>query len=306
MRLYKNFESWDANQDTVVSIGMFDGVHIGHARVIQATVELAKSRQLKSVIITFSNHPSEYFLPDHQEKLLSSPSEKLKLIEALGVDYIFLLPFDHFMANYSASQFVSDVLIQKLTCKAMVLGYDNHFGKNREGTISFLKNQYADQMEAISVEAAIIKDETVSSSLIKSKIGSNDIPGANELLGYAFELFGMVVEGNKLGRTIGFPTANLSLSDETKIVPPTGVYESNVFVKGQSLKGITNIGYRPTIENSSLIKIETHILDFDQDIYHELMTIQPGRKIRNEIKFESIEELKMQIKADLAQVHVTS
>ena len=306
MKLYKNFESWDANQNTVVSIGMFDGVHIGHARVIQATTEMAKSRHLKSVIITFINHPSDYFLPNHKEKLLSSPTEKIKLIEALGVDYIFLLPFDHFMANYSASQFVSDVLIQKLNCKAMVLGYDNHFGKNREGTISFIKTHYSDIMEAITVDAAIIKEETVSSSLIKSKIGFNDIPEANELLGYAFELSGKVVEGNKLGRTIGFPTANLSLTNETKLVPPTGVYESNVFVKGLSLKGITNIGYRPTIENSNLIKIETHILDFDQDIYHEFLTIQPGRKIRNEIKFESIEQLKLQIKADLAQVHVTS
>lgn len=306
MKLYSNFDLWDSNEAIVVSIGMFDGVHVGHAKVIHETVEMAKARNLKSVIITFSNHPSDYFISNHKEKLLSSSSEKVKLIESLGVDYLFLLPFDHFMANYSASHFVSDILINKLNCKAIVLGYDNHFGKNREGTIEFIQTHFADQMDSKVVEAAIINQETVSSSLIKSKIATNHIPEANQLLGYSFELTGTVVEGNKLGRTIGFPTANLALADANKIIPLTGVYESVVLVKGLSLNGITNIGYRPTIEDSNLIKIETHILDFDQDIYHEVISIQPGRKIRDEIKFESIEQLKNQIKADLAQVHITS
>jgi riboflavin kinase/FMN adenylyltransferase len=305
MKLYSNFDAWDISQDLVVSIGMFDGVHIGHKKVIQTTVDLAKSRHLKSAIITFSNHPSDYFIPKHSEKLLTSPAEKISLIEQLGVDYIFMLPFDHYMANCSATHFVSDVLIQKLSCKTIVLGYDNHFGKNREGTIHFLHSYFSDKLEAISVEAAIINDQTVSSSLIKSKIADNDVVGANQLLGYSFELPGIVVEGNKLGRTIGFPTANLSLEDSNKLIPPTGVYESIVRINGLYLQGITNIGFRPTIENSSLIKIETHILNFDEDIYEHEIIIQPGRKIRNEIKFDSIDHLKRQIQFDLAQVHIT-
>lgn len=306
MKLYRNFEAWDISQDIVVSIGMFDGVHIGHKKVIETTVNLAKSCHLESAIITFSNHPSEFFIPNHSEKLLTSPEEKIRLIEQLGVDHIFILPFDHYMANFSATHFVTDVLIQKLACKAIVLGYDNHFGKNREGTIHFLNSQFSDKLEAISVEAAIINDQTVSSSLIKSKIAENDVVGANDFLGYSFELSGKVVEGNKLGRTIGFPTANLLLADSKKLIPPTGVYESIVIINGLSLQGITNIGFRPTIENSSLIKIETHILSFDEDIYEQEIIIQPGRKIRNEIKFDSIDQLKNQIQLDLAQVHVTT
>jgi riboflavin kinase/FMN adenylyltransferase len=306
MKLYNTFGQWDSNKGCVVSIGMFDGVHIGHKLVIRHTVDLAKQNNIPSVIISFGNHPSDFFLPNHTEKLLTISSEKENLMNELGVDYLFLLPFDEFMANMSADKFVNDILIGQLHCQAIVLGYDNHFGKNREGTIRFIKEKYANQLASFEVSAAILHEETVSSSFIKKTILNDDIPLANQYLGYPYEISGTVIEGNKLGRTIGFPTANLQLSDSSKLLPTPGVYESIITIGDETFNAITNIGFRPTIEDSALIKIETHILAFDRDIYGAKITIYPGKKIRNEIKFESIDQLIDQIKIDLAKVHIAS
>jgi riboflavin kinase/FMN adenylyltransferase len=306
MKLYNTFSQWDSNKTCVVSIGMFDGVHIGHKLVIRQTIDLAKQNNIPSVIISFSNHPNDFFLPNHSEKLLTISSEKEYLMNQLGVNYLFLLPFDELMANMSADKFVNDILIGQLHCQAIVLGYDNHFGKNRQGTIHFIEEKYANQLATFEVSAAILHEETVSSSFIKKTILNDDIPLANQYLGYPYEISGTVIEGNKLGRTIGFPTANLQLSHSSKLLPTSGVYESIITMGDETFNAITNIGFRPTIEDSNLIKIETHILAFDRDIYGAQITIYPGRKIRNEVKFESIDQLKDQIKIDLAKVHVAS
>jgi riboflavin kinase/FMN adenylyltransferase len=291
---------------------MFDGLHLGHLKVIQGCLDIAKINGLKTCIITFSNHPADHFTGKRNELLMPN-QEKTAALEALGIDYAIIIPFDSYIVELPARIFIQDLLINRFKATKVVLGYDNHFGKNREGSISYIKNEFAAELEAISIDVAKVEDVIVSSSQIKKYLSEGEVAKANAMLGQKFAVSGKVVHGNQNGRKIGFPTANMSLHSDNKFIPQLGVYLCEVHIKAGTYFGLTNMGYRPTLNKDEGIHIETHILGFDEDIYGQVIEIKFMEKIRSEKRFDSFDELKNQISADLAwaklylaQVHVTS
>jgi len=319
MRRYSSVDqlSKETFEGCVLSIGMFDGVHLGHKQVIDTCCSIAQKDNLKSVLITFSNHPSEYLSSDINVKLLSTLDEKIKNLSESLLDILVILPFDLKMASLSAKEFIENILLRKLNCKVIVFGYDNHFGKNRQGSPEFINFHYGEKIKTIVVKEKKIKSEIISSSRIKELIDIGNITLANQFLGYNFTLKAEVIHGNKLGRTIGFPTANYDLEKNKKVLPCPGVYlTNNILETHDGIKivfGITNIGYRPTITSNSKLSIETHLIDFDADIYGCKIESQFIYRIRPEKKFNSIDELKKQLMLDkkfaldkLTKIHVAT
>lgn len=312
-----NHVDFDVLRGSVITIGMFDGVHLGHQQVIDTCCEYARAENLNSVLITFSNHPMEIFNPMSNSKLLTTVEERLNLLELTQLDYVFVLPFDKKLADISAADFVENILIEILNCKILIFGYDNHFGKNRLGSPMFIQHNFDNLIKAVIVNEQILNHEVISSSRIKRHIEIGEVDIANKCLGYDYFINSEVVHGNALGRTIGFPTANIYLPLESKVIPETGVYLTRSTVDNKGLKvvrfGLTNVGYRPTIQEKSILTIETYLFDFDSDIYDCSINVSFLQKIRNEIKFNSINDLIEQIQKDklmalqmLAEVHITT
>jgi len=319
MRRYSSVDqlSKETFDGCVLSIGMFDGVHLGHKQVIETCCRIAQKNNLKSVLITFSNHPSEYLSSDNNVKLLSTLDEKIKHLSNSLLDILIVLPFDLKMASLSAKDFIENILLKKLNCKVIIFGYDNHFGKNRQGSPEYINFHYGEKIKTIVVKEKKINSDIISSSRIKELIDIGNITLANQFLGYNFTLHSEVVHGNKLGRTIGFPTANYDLRKNKKVLPCTGVYlTKNILETHDGIKnivGLTNVGYKPTVTSSSNLSIETHLLDFDSDIYGCKIESQFICRIRPEKKFNSLDELKKQIILDkkyaldnLTKIHVAT
>jgi len=312
MKCFYSFESVEIESPSAVTIGMFDGMHLGHLKVIQGCLEAARQDGLKTCVITFSNHPADYFTGKRNE-LLMPMQEKIAALEALGIDYAVVLPFDSYIVELPAKNFIEDQLIDRMKATKVVLGYDNHFGKNRDGSISFINEHFSEKLEAISIQVAKVEDVIVSSSQIKKYLSEGDVLKAKAMLGNYFAISGKVVHGNQNGRKIGFPTANMSLNADNKFIPQLGVYLCKVHLDAGEYYGLTNMGYRPTLNKDEGIHIETHILGFDEDIYGQKIEIQFMEKIRSEKRFDSFEDLKSQISADLAwaklyltQIHIAS
>lgn len=312
MKCFYSFESVQVESATAVTIGMFDGMHLGHLKVIQGCLEAAQQARLKTCVITFSNHPADHFTGKRNE-LLMPMHEKIAALESLGIDYAVVLPFDSYIVELPAKNFIEDHLIYRMKATKVVLGYDNHFGKNREGSISFINEHFSEKLDAISIQVAKVDDVIVSSSQIKKYLSEGDVLKAKAMLGNYFAITGKVVHGNQNGRKIGFPTANMSLNADNKFIPQLGVYLCKVNIEAGEFYGLTNMGYRPTLNKDEGIHIETHILGFDDDIYGQKIQIQFMEKIRSEKRFDSFENLKNQISADLAwaklylaQIHVAS
>jgi riboflavin kinase/FMN adenylyltransferase len=312
MKCFYSFESVQIESPSAVTIGMFDGMHLGHLKVIQGCLEAAHQDGLKTCVITFSNHPADYFTGKRNE-LLMPMQEKIAALEALGIDYAVVLPFDSYIVELPAKNFIEDQLIDRMKATKVVLGYDNHFGKNRDGSISFINEHFSEKLEAISIQVAKVEDVIVSSSQIKKYLSEGDVLKAKAMLGNYFSISGKVVHGNQNGRKIGFPTANMSLNADNKFIPQLGVYLCKVHLEAGEYYGLTNMGYRPTLNKDEGIHIETHILGFDADIYGQKIEIQFMEKIRSEKRFDSFEDLKSQISADLAwaklylaQIHIAS
>lgn len=302
---------------SAITIGMFDGVHLGHQQVIETCCELARKDKLNSVLITFSNHPIEFFKPNSQSKLLNTVEERLGLLDLTHLGYVLVLPFDREMAEISAHNFVQEILIKLLKCKILIFGYDNHFGKNREGSPIFIQSNYSKLIKTIVVNEQKLDQEVISSTRIKQHIENGEVEMANKCLGYDFSISSYVVHGNALGRTIGFPTANLNLINNVKVLPEIGVYLTKSTVKVNDVEvsryGITNVGMRPTVQKTTTITIETNLFDFDLDIYGCEITTRFIKKIRPEFKFDSLPDLKNQIQKDkieaiqlLTEIHVTT
>ena len=312
MKCFYSFDTVEIADSTAVTIGMFDGLHIGHLKVLEGCVSVSKSKGLKTCVITFSNHPADHFTGKRNE-LLMPMQEKIQAFEVLGIDFLVILPFNSYLVEMPATHFIQDLIIQKLKAKSVVLGYDNHFGKNREGSISYIQTNYASELEAVSIDVAKVDDIIVSSSQIKKYLSEGQVAKAKEMLGHPYEISGIVVHGNQNGRKIGFPTANMSLNADNKFIPQLGVYLVQVEVESGSYYGLTNMGYRPTLNKDEGIHIETHILGFDGDIYGQPISLKFIEKIRSEKRFDSFDELKNQIAADLAwaklflaQIHIAS
>jgi len=316
MNVYHSFSEFSNHKESVTTIGMFDGVHIGHQKVIQYCVEIAKNIGHQVVVISFSNHPYSYFSqPSTNEfKLISTVEEKIDILKELGVDVLFIIPFDEYIANIPAKRFVEEILLNCLNTKSFVLGYDNKFGFNREGSIEFVNTSYSNSIHTFEIEAESFNNEIVSSTKVKTYLQEGNISTVNSMLGRLYSLSGNVIQGNQIGRQLNFPTANLAVHSTDKFLPGLGVYLTEVMIKGTKMFGLTNIGIRPTLlSNENIIHIETFIFDFNENIYNEKLELKFLKKCRNEAKFSSLDDLKSQIaqdvkwaKKELAKIHITS
>ena len=280
---------------------MFDGVHLGHTSVINRVIAIAKEKRIKSIIITFSNSPVSYFSKDVIDQQITTSEEKIELFRKTQLDYLFVIEFNEYIANLNPYTFMNEILISLFKVSYMVFGYDNHFGKNREGTFKFISENFKDINADLIIASK--KDEiTISSTRIKEEIVNGHIINANKLLGHPYIINGKVVKGMQLGRKLGFPTANLACNNNDKILPKNGVYYTLTKIKEKEYISITNIVIKPSVQKSNSISIETYIIDFNQSIYGRNITIKFIDRIRDEIKFNNISDLINQITLDVSHV----
>lgn len=300
MKIHRDLNSFHA-QNPVLTVGTFDGVHLGHRKIIARLHDLAKTINGESVIFTFDPHPRKVVAPDETNlRLLTTLEEKIGLFEQSGIDHLIIYPFTPEFAQLTYEEFVENILVGQIHTKLLVVGYDHKFGKNRKGDFEFLKNcggRLGFQIEKL--DALLMNETSISSTKIRDAIQCGDFETANAFLGYPFTLHGTVVEGQKLGRKIQFPTANVEASDPDKIIPGYGVYAVKVNVSDQTFRGMLNIGSRPTVNNNADHRsIEVHIFDFESDIYGNPIEIVFFKKLREEKKFDSLDALKDQLAKD--------
>ena len=300
MEVIRELQHFPKITNAVVTSGTFDGVHVGHQQILKRLRENAIQLGGKSVVITFWPHP-RHVLSQNQEKpvyLLTSIEERITLLRQFDVDYLLIIPFTPEFANQSSSEFIQNILIDTIGTKKLVIGYDHRFGKNREGGFEYLKENapnFGFEVEEIPRED--VDHVGVSSTKIRKALEDGDIETANKYLGYFYRLTGTVSEGDKLGRTIGFPTANLNVTEPLKLIPARGVYAVYGTVNGKRLKGMLNIGMRPTVGGLKQT-IETHFFNFDQDIYHQDLQLELVARLRDEQKFSGLDALKEQLAKD--------
>ena len=287
----------------VITIGTFDGVHLGHKKIIAQLKEEAMLIGGETVMITFHPHPRKIVSSVPGDiKLLTTLEEKIDLLAAAGIDHLVVIPFNHLFANLNAQEYVEDFLYKNFKPHTIIIGYDHRFGKGRAGDYQLLEQfgkQLGFQVKEISEE--LLNEVVISSTKIRHALFDNDIATANDFLGYAYFFEGIVIEGNKLGRTIGYPTANLHISSEEKLIPSNGVYAVTIHLPDQEqlYKGMMNIGLRPTVDGKKRV-IEVNIFDFDADIYGQLLQIHVHHYLRGEVKFNGLDGLKEQLLKDKA------
>lgn len=285
-----------------MTVGTFDGIHFGHQKIIDSLKSLANEEDGESVMLTFSPHPRLVLFPENNNlKLINTLDEKINRLESSGIDHLIIYPFTKDFSRISALEYVRDFLVKEIKVSNLIIGYDHQFGRNREGNFEYLKELselYGFDVKEISAQD--INDINVSSTKIRKAIELGDIPLANEYLGYTFPLIGKVIEGKKLGNTIGFPTANLLIEDKTKIIPKPGAYVVYVEVDGNRYKAMLNIGKNPTIEESEQEKIEVNLFDFDGNLYQKTIKVEFIERLRDEVKFDSLDALKNQLRLDKA------
>ena len=300
MKIFQDLTAINSIPNPVLTIGTFDGVHVGHQKILQQVKKEAEKIGGESVLFTFFPHPRMVLYPEsHGLKLLQTQEEKMAKLARVGVENCIVYPFTFDFSRLSAIEFVRDILVNKLQIKKLVIGYDHQFGKNREGNIEFLKEiceVYG--FEVIEIPAQDIDAVNVSSTKIRKAILNGDIARANEYLGERFELTGTIVHGQAIGKTIGFPTANIRVNSDLKLIPGNGVYAVDVRVKDSHYFGMLNIGNRPTVNDSADRTIEVHILDFSGEIYAEEITVNFIDKLRDEKQFSDLQELQNQLKED--------
>jgi len=299
MRVFRDLNELPVFENSVVTIGTFDGVHLGHQKLIEKIKGLSAQIAGESILVTFHPHPRIVINPEDKSlRLLNTIEEKVALLEKLGVDNVVIVPFSRAFSEQSAEEYISSFLVKNFNPDYIVIGYDHRFGKDRSGDFKLLekmKSQFGYQMVEISKET--LDDIEISSSKIRAAISAGDIKLANELLGHPYTLSGTVVRGLQNGRKLGFPTANIQVADEYKLIPKTGIYAVYVYYAGKKYTGMLSIGYNPTFEGKEQT-IEVNILDFDKDIYGENLTLEFVDFIRNEKKFDSLEALIEAIKND--------
>ena len=279
-------------------MGTFDGVHIGHAAILKKLTQNTADGKFESAVLTFFPHPRMVLQGKSDLKLLNTINEKIDLLEKIGIENLIIHPFDANFSQLSAEEFVKTVLVDQLHIQKIIIGYDHRFGKNRTANIDDLTAfglKYGFEVEQISAQE--INDISISSTKIRTALEDGEINLANEYLGYSYFLSGTVVKGKQLGRTIGFPTANIELEEEYKLVPKNGVYIVAAEIDGKSVYGMMNIGFNPTVQGEKRT-IEVHFFDFDLDIYDRHIRVAILQHIRSEEKFESVEFLKIQLGKD--------
>ena len=300
MKIHRDLNNFYA-QNPVLTVGTFDGVHLGHRKIISRLHDLAKAINGESVIFTFDPHPRKIVAPAETNlRLLTTLAEKIELFEQSGIDHLIIYPFTPEFAQLTYEEFVEQILVGQIHTKSLVVGYDHKFGKGRAGDFELLKN-LADQLgfQIEKLDVLLMNESHVSSTKIREAIQVGDFDTANAYLGYPFALHGTVVEGQKLGRLIQYPTANIDASDPDKIIPGYGVYAVQAKVQNKTYVGMLNIGSRPTVNhNADHRTVEVNLFDFDSDIYGEHLELIFFRKLREEQKFDSLDALKEQLAKD--------
>ena len=286
-------------KSSVITIGTFDGVHIGHQKIIHRLVETANKKKLQALVLTFFPHPRMVVQNDSTIKLINTIDEKADLLEALGVDHLVIKEFTKSFSRLNALEYVRDVLVNKLKVKHIIVGYDHHFGRNRTANISDLKefgNFY--DFEVTEIAPQEVDDVAVSSTKVRKALNEGKVAVANKFLGYNFIITGTVSRGKGLGKTLGFPTANILIEEAYKLIPKLGVYLVKSKIDEKVVFGMMNIGRNPTVSSAEQTNIEVHFFDFKSDIYDRVLKIEFLDHLRSEIKFPTIEALKNQLIKD--------
>ncbi|MFY9309780.1 MAG: bifunctional riboflavin kinase/FAD synthetase [Bacteroidia bacterium] len=301
MKVYTSIEDFKDVKNAVVTTGTFDGVHVGHQKIISRLKEVAREENGETVLLTFYPHPRMVLFPDDNElKLINTQQEKIELLEKYGIDHLIIYPFTKEFSRLTSVEFVRNILVNKIKTKRLVIGYNHHFGRNREGSFEHLKEYgplYGFEVEEIP--AKDIENIEISSTKIRKALQTGDVKTAATYLGHPYTLSGKVVEGLKLGRTIGYPTANIVVDDTYKLIAADGIYAVKLKHKGKMYSGMLSIGNNPTVEGKGH-SIEVNIFDFNETIYGDTVTVYFIERLRDEQKFDSLEELKKQLKKDEA------
>ena len=298
MKIFNNIQSYSSEKESILTIGTFDGVHIGHNKILTKLVEESKKNNLSSLIMTFFPHPRIVLQKSEEIKMIDTMDEKIHLFEKTGVDNLIIQPFDENFSKIRAKEFVEEILVKRLKIKHIIIGYDHRFGKDREASVEDLKKFGLNYMFTVEeIAAQEIHSIAISSTKIRNAILKGEIKKCNEYLGRNFMLTGKVVHGDGLGKKINFPTANIQIKEPYKIIPKNGVYLAKTIFNSNIYFGMMNIGVRPTIggKNKSL---EVYFFNFKNNIYDKTISIEIINKIRDEEKFSSIDELKTQLKKD--------
>lgn len=289
----------------IATIGTFDGVHIGHQKIINRLVEIAREEDGEVVLLTFFPHPRMVLQPDHELKMINTQNEKIEFLGKAGVEHLIILPFTKAFSRLTSIEYVRDILVNQMNVHKLVIGYDHHFGRNREGNFEHLvelAELYDFGVEEIP--AQMIDDVNVSSTKIRHALEAGDLETVRNYLGRPFRITGTVVEGKHLGRSIGYPTANVAIAEPYKLIPADGVYAVKVKIKGATFNGMMNIGMKPTVQKDQERSIEVHILDFDENIYNEIIGIDIMERIRDEQQFENIDALRNKLDEDQAKTRM--
>lgn len=303
MRIIKNNITKITKSDfNIATIGSFDGIHIGHKKILQTLTKIAKKNNGKSILITFWPHPRYVLKKNNDFKLLTSLDEKIKLFEKNKIDILYIVDFSLKFSKVSANKFIENILLEKLKINCLLIGYNNNFGRNREGNIRYLEeNKKKFDIDIISIPKQSVDKISISSTKIREYLNNGKISSANRLLGRKYSINGKVVRGNGIGRKINFPTANIEIDEPKKLLPKSGVYAVEVILNKKIYLGMLNNGYNPTIKNEKK-SIEVNIFKFSEDIYNNKISINFIRRIRNEKKFKNLNELKKQLIIDKKKV----
>jgi riboflavin kinase/FMN adenylyltransferase len=300
LKVYLNINAFSTNRKTAVTTGTFDGVHKGHRVVIDQLIRAAKKIDGESVLLTFFPHPRMIVQPDDNDlRLLNTIEERISLLEKSGIDHLIVHPFSKEFSRLSSTEYIRDILVNQLNLSTLVIGYDHQFGRNREGSFKDLIELaplYNFQVEEIPAQE--IQHINVSSTKVRNSLLAGEINAANQFLGYTYFLKGKVIAGKKIGRSIGFPTANVEVNEWYKLIPTKGVYAVKIKLEDKTYNGMLNLGSRPTIIDNSDDTIEVNIFDFNADIYNKDIVIQFYERIRDEQKFKDIAELQNQLDKD--------
>ena len=304
MKVYNSIEEFNTSNKTAVTTGTFDGVHTGHKVIIDQLKRAAEKIDGESVILTFFPHPRMVLYPDDSDlRLLNTIDERIKMLEKSGIDHLIVHPFSKEFSRLSSTEFVRDILVNQLNVATLVIGYDHHFGRNREGSFKHLQELsplYDFKVEEISAQE--IQQVNISSTKVRTSLQNGEILAANQFLGYNYFIKGIVVDGEKTGRTIGFPTANIKINEWYKLIPTNGVYAVKAKIGETIFNGMLNIGNRPTLNENDTSTIEVNIFNFDEEIYGQEIEIEFIQRIRDEQKFENISALKKQLEVDKQQI----
>ncbi|KEQ31620.1 bifunctional riboflavin kinase/FAD synthetase [Pedobacter antarcticus] len=299
MKIYNNLAEFKRLDHAVVTIGTYDGVHFGHRKIISRLCDLAKSNGGESVILTFFPHPRLIIDPENQDlKMINTIEEKAEMLEKLGVDHLIITPFTRDFSNLSPDEYIREILVDTIGLKNLIVGYDHRFGKNRSGGMKeLLESASKLGFEVEQIDEQDINDVAVSSTKIRESLLNGNVALAATYLGYPFSLYGPVIKGDKIGRTIGFPTANIFIEQAYKLIPSDGIYAVTISMENQNYRGMAYIGQRPTI-NGMTRNIEVNIFDFDREIYGQYIKMNFMEFLRHDVKFTGLEALKIQLQKD--------